>query len=203
VAHSSSWARPVSENLSCDRARLLTIGHSTRPVDELVEMLDRAGCDILVDVRRYPTSRRYPWFDARSLEVALASAGIAYLWEGRGLGGRLSLGKVFADAHRGLKSEGFRSYAAHLYSQEAAEALRRIFRMVRQENSLVALMCAERLWFKCHRMILADAFTLAGVCVEHLIDMSPQGRRKHRLTEACGSGVLGLMRYESNCDTSR
>lgn len=175
--------------------RLFTVGHSTRSADELVALISESGCDLLVDVRRFPHSRRFPWFEGERLREVLEKAGIAYVWEGEALGGRRSLPAASSELHPGLRSSSFRAYAAHIVGPVGAPGLRRLYSVVAGGSRTPVVMCAERLWFRCHRMVLADAFALAGVQVFHLVDLG-RAPIRHEPSPACTQGCLGLMQYD-------
>lgn len=155
---------------------IFTVGHGNRTLAELLHLLQCAGTGTLVDVRRFPGSRRHPHFARASLETALPAVGIAYLWAGEHLGGRR---RPLPDSpHSAVRNDSFRAYADHMGTplfQEAVEALRGL-----AEKQVVTVMCAERLPWRCHRYFLADALLLAGVRVLHLVEAETP--REHRLS---------------------
>jgi uncharacterized protein (DUF488 family) len=153
--------------------RVFTIGHGTRPAEELLACLAEAGVATLVDVRRFPASRRHPQFDRDALEASLAAAGVAYRHAVE-LGGRRS-GEPGEERFACIRVAAFRSYAARMGTAEWQAAL---------ESALVepepCFMCAETLWWRCHRRLIADALTSVGVDVLHIFDATKAER--HRLT---------------------
>ena len=153
--------------------RVWTIGHGTRPVAALLEMLERARVQTLVDVRRYPGSRRNPQYNRGALERALAESGIAY-GHVEALGGRLS-GEPGEERFACIRQPAFRSYAARIGTDEWQEA----FSSALAEAD-PCLMCAETPWTKCHRRFIADLLVARGHEVLHL---SPDGVEPHRLPE--------------------
>jgi uncharacterized protein (DUF488 family) len=153
---------------------LYTIGHGTRSVDELADLLRQAGVQTLVDVRRYPTGRRQPHLSRARLEVDLAERGIGYEWWGESLGGRRSIDAESATRSR-WRSRSFAAYSAYMSTPEFKTALARLEERAAAGESIV-LMCAEVVWWRCHRRLIADALTADGVEVEHIIDRVP-GRR--------------------------
>lgn len=158
-----------------------TVGHGTRSIEELVDVLSEAGVDLLVDVRRFPGSRRHPHFAREALELSLPAAGIAYDWRGEELGGRRSRKKVGnASRHPAWKNDGFRNYADYMDTDEFRTALTRLERDA--ESAAVAVMCAETLWWKCHRRLIADALVVDGLGVVHLI--APGQSQGHKLHPA-------------------
>jgi uncharacterized protein (DUF488 family) len=139
-----------------------TIGHGTRPIEELVELLAAARVETLVDVRRYPGSRRNPQFNRGPLESALAEAGIAYDHAVE-LGGRLS-GEPGEERFGCIQVEAFRAYAARMTTQGWQEALDAALR-----EPAPALMCAETPWTRCHRRLISELLHARGDDVRHLV----------------------------------
>lgn len=156
--------------------RLYTVGHSTRSLEELVEVLRSHGVELLVDVRRFPGSRRHPHFARESLEGALPEAGIDYLWL-QGLGGRRSARKD--SPHTAWRVAGFASYADHMETQEFREEAETL--LERGREAAAAVMCAEALPERCHRRLLADWLTVRGVEVLHILDR--ERTRRHELPD--------------------
>ena len=151
--------------------RVWTIGHGTRPAAALIEMLERAGVQTLVDVRRYPGSRRNPQYNRGVLERALAQYGIAYR-HAEALGGRLS-GERGEERFACIRQPAFRSYAARMSMGEWQTALDSVL-----AETAPCVMCAETPWTKCHRRFIADRLVARGHEVLHL---SPDGVEPHRL----------------------
>jgi uncharacterized protein (DUF488 family) len=143
-------------------ARAWTVGHGTRPGEELVELLREAGVETLVDVRRFATSRRNPQFDGGRLEAALGAAGIAYA-HAPDLGGRRS-GVPGEERFACVRVPAFRSYAAWMRSAEWQQALVEALAL-----PLPCFMCAETLPWRCHRRLIADLLSARGVEVVHLL----------------------------------
>ncbi len=154
---------------------MLAIGHSTRPIEEFVELLLAAGVVTLADVRTIPRSRANPQFEGPALARSLARAGIAYAHLPR-LGG---LRRARKDSPSGAwRNASFRGYADHMQTPEFEEGLREL-RDLAHEGP-VAVMCAEAVPWRCHRSLLADALLARGVVVEHVVG---RGRtRPHRVT---------------------
>ena len=145
--------------------RLFTVGHSTRAAAELLRLLRAARIELLVDVRRYPASRRHPQFGRAALEKALAAAGIAYEHE-VDLGGRRQPRRDSPNAF--WVNEGFRGYADHMATPQFRAALGRVLDQAAARR--VAVMCAEASPLNCHRQLIADAAVARGVRVTHLVD---------------------------------
>ena len=151
-----------------------SIGHGTRPVDELLAVLKEAGIGILADVRSVPGSRRHPQFGRSALTSSLASAGIEYVHL-RGLGGRREA--VPDSPHVALKVDAFRGYADHMASTEFAAEYVRLETLARRIPT--AFMCAENQWSTCHRRMLSDRLSVDGWNVVHLL--APGRSEPHRL----------------------
>jgi len=151
---------------------LLTIGHGTSDRAELARRLGDAGIRTLVDVRRFPGSRRNPEVSRESLQEWVPGEGIAYVWEER-LGGRRRVPKDEPDADGWWRVEAFRAYAAYTRTPQFREALAEV--VERARNETVAVMCSEFVWWRCHRRLISDAaMLLHDLPVEHVM---PDGRR--------------------------
>ena len=158
-------------------SRLITVGHGTLPEDEFVDLLGDAGIESLVDVRTAPGSRRHPHFRREAMEQWLPAAGIAYRWEPR-LGG---LRKPAPDSPNvALRHSGFRAYGDHMMTTEFAHAVDHVLDEAAVRATTV--MCAESVWWRCHRRLIADFVTLVrGADVRHLMH---DGRLvEHHLTD--------------------
>jgi uncharacterized protein (DUF488 family) len=142
--------------------RVLTIGHGTRAADELVETLERAGARTLVDVRRFPGSRRNPQFNQATLRASLAAAGIEYRHAVE-LGGRLR-GEPGEERFPCIRTAAFRSYAARMGRAEWQRAL-----AAELAQADPCFMCAESDWRRCHRRLIAELLAARGHEVLHLI----------------------------------
>jgi uncharacterized protein (DUF488 family) len=151
--------------------RVWTIGHGTRPAAALVEILERAGVQTLVDVRRYPGSRRNPQYNRGALERVLGDSGIAYR-HAEALGGRLS-GEPGEERFDCIRQPAFRSYAARMGTDAWQAALASVL-----AETAPCVMCAETPWAKCHRRFIADFLVARGHQVLHL---SPDGVEPHRV----------------------
>jgi uncharacterized protein (DUF488 family) len=152
--------------------RVFTIGHGTRPVEELVECLREAGVQTLVDVRRFPGSRRNPQFGQAALAATLDEAGIVYR-HAEELGGRRS-GEPGEERFACIRVGAFRSYAARMGTDAWQEAL-----AAELAQPAPCFMCAETLWTKCHRRLIAELLFARGHEIVHLL--SPARREQHRL----------------------
>jgi len=142
---------------------VFTIGHSTRTEDELLALLVEAGVRSVADVRTFPSSRRYPQFNWGALARWLPEAGIGYVRLPQ-LGGRRA--PIAGSPNGGWSDPGFRGYADHMSSGEFAAGLGRLEELACERPT--AIMCAEAVWWRCHRRLIADALTVRGWRVEHL-----------------------------------
>jgi uncharacterized protein (DUF488 family) len=154
--------------------RVFTIGHGTRPAAELVECLQAGGVETLVDVRRYPGSRRNPQFNQQPLEEALAEESIAYRHAVE-LGGRRSA-EAGEERFACIGVAAFRSYAARMARPEWQEALASAL-----AEPAPCLMCAETVPWRCHRFLISELLTARGHEVLHLL--RPHDARPHRLSD--------------------
>jgi uncharacterized protein (DUF488 family) len=153
---------------------VVTVGHGARSIEAFVAVLRESSIDVLVDIRRFPGSRRHPQFGRERLAAELAAAGVGYEWQGEALGGRRSQARQ--SRHVALREQAFRGYADHMDGQQFRAAIEAL--VARADRTRLALMCAETLWWRCHRMLVADALVLRGARVVHLLDV---GRREaHR-----------------------
>jgi len=143
---------------------ILTIGHSTHPVEGFVALLRGHLIELVCDVRRYPGSRRHPQFGADALGATLEGAGIAYEPLGDQLGGRR---RPRPDSpHAGWRVAGFRGYADHAESPEFAAGLRLLEELAQGRRA--AFMCAEGDWRRCHRRLISDVLSARGWRVLHI-----------------------------------
>ena len=148
---------------------LYTIGHSTRSLDELKEVLQAHSIATLVDIRAFPISRRLPHFNRESLEQTLPDAGIRYLWM-KELGGRRN--RIRDDSPNvALRNPSFRNYADYMLTAEFQRGAAHLVQLA--EQSRTAYMCAERVYFHCHRMLVSDWLSAHGHEVLHIDGTGP------------------------------
>src|SRR5579863_7210387 len=157
-------------------ARLYTIGHSTRPIEDLIETLQAHQIQTLVDIRAFPMSRRLPQFNRESLEETLPAAGIQYEWM-KSLGGYRK--RILEESpHIALRNQSFRNYADYLLTPEFEHAMADLIALA--DESRTAYMCAERVFFRCHRMLVYDWLLAKGHDVLHIDGTGPV--KAHRMT---------------------
>lgn len=166
-----------------------TIGHSTRTLDEFVTVLRAHAIETLVDVRRFAGSRRLPQFNEGTLRAALEGADIAYTWL-PSLGGRRT---PSADSiNTGWRHPSFRGYADHLASEEFAEGLADLLTIA--GGLRTAVMCAEMLWWQCHRRLISDVLVSLAYDVLHIQTEKPA--EPHRLIDPARM-IGGKLSYAS------
>ena len=145
--------------------KIWTVGHSTRTAQDFGEILSAHNIETLVDVRTFPMSRRHPQFNKPALSASLADLGITYRHEPR-LGGRRTPRK---DSHNtAWQNAGFRGYADHMETEEFASGIKELLELA--ATSRTAIMCAEAVWWRCHRSMISDYLKAAGHTVIHIID---------------------------------
>jgi uncharacterized protein (DUF488 family) len=171
-----------------------TVGHSIRSGEEFGEIIRAHGIEVLVDVRSFPGSRRYPQFNKSALSESLANAGIEYRHE-PGLGGRRT---PRADSHNtAWRNSSFRAYADHMESDEFRAGVEGLLELA--DKARVAVMCAEALWWRCHRSLVSDYLKAAGHTVIHIIDQKKT--EEHPFTSAARI-VDGHLTYRGLFDSS-
>jgi uncharacterized protein (DUF488 family) len=160
--------------MNCDVPRTVhTIGHSTRTIEAFVDLLNAHAIEQLVDIRRWPGSRRHPQFNREALSDSLKSTNIDYLWRGD-LGG---FRKAAPDSpNMAWRVSAFRAYADFMLTAEFERIMKEMETFA--EEKRIALMCAEAVPWRCHRQLLADAFLVRGwnVC-----DIMDDGDHEHKL----------------------
>jgi uncharacterized protein (DUF488 family) len=144
-------------------AELWTVGHSTRTQAELVDLLEQNDVRTLVDVRRYPASRRHPQFNREALERSLPASGIDYVWM-PDLGGRRAPRK--GSPNTAWRNAGFRGYADYMETDAFRVGIESLLRHVQRQRT--AVMCAEQAWQQCHRGLISDYLKAGGVEVTHI-----------------------------------
>ena len=154
---------------------ILTIGHSTRTLEEFTGLLQAHGVTLVVDVRTVPRSRHNPQFDRASLPGSLKEAGLGYIHL-PGLGG---LRHARSDSvNLGWRNASFRGYADYMQTPEFEQSLDELVQLASQER--IVLMCAEAVPWRCHRSLIADALLVRGIRTEDI--MGPTRRQVHTLT---------------------
>lgn len=168
-----------------------TIGHSTRSLEELIDLLRGAKIDLVVDVRSYPRSRRNPQFNDDVLSKALRDAGIGYRHQ-KALGGRRGAQALGRPSPNGFwENMPFRNYADYALTPPFGEALADLVGLAGRQT--VAIMCAEAVWWRCHRRIIADYLLAAGHDVRHIL--GPGQVEPARMTPEAATQPDGRIHY--------
>ena len=154
--------------------KIYSVGHGTRPIQDFVDVLRAVGVQALADIRSAPGSRRHPQFGQAALGTSLEDAGIEYVHL-RGLGGRRDAAPD--SRHIALRVDAFRGYADHMASADFATDYARLGTIAREKTT--AFMCAETLWWRCHRRMLSDRLAVDGWEVVHLL--APGKAEPHRI----------------------
>lgn len=170
---------------------LYTIGHSTRTLEDLIAALQAHEVQMLVDIRAFPVSRRLPYFNRDSLEQTLPSAGIRYVWM-KALGGYRKR-VVNESLHVALRNQSFRNYADYMLTPEFDLAIHELLALA--EVSRTSYMCAERVYFRCHRMLVSDWLVAHGYEVLHIDGTGPA--KPHKLTPEARM-VVGQLIYRGD-----
>jgi len=168
--------------------RIFTIGHSNLPFEQFVSLLKEYEIRLVADIRRYPSSGKFPHFNRQTLCEMLAAENIDYLWL-ESLGGRRHTEKDNKSVNVGLKSIGFRNYADYMATDEFRRAVRELLSAAAQSRT--AVMCAEKLYWKCHRRLLSDYLTAQHVKVVHILD--PGKTTEHKLTQGAVITETGVI----------
>jgi uncharacterized protein (DUF488 family) len=167
---------------------VLTIGHSTRTLEEFLARLAEFEVTLLVDVRRFPGSRRHPHFGGPALARSLAGAGIGYAHE-PDLGGRRD--PAPDSVNTAWRVAAFRGYADHMASPGFRAAVERV--LASSETGRPVVMCAEAVPWRCHRQLIADTLVARGVTVRHVL--GPGQERAHELNPSARPGPDGVLVY--------
>jgi uncharacterized protein (DUF488 family) len=142
-----------------------TIGHSTHSIEDFLALLATYRIETIVDVRRFPGSRKYPQYGQQALAATLAAHGIGYAWL-PALGGRR---RASPDSpNTAWRSAAFRGYADYMASAAFAQGMGQLLDLA--NGSRTSLMCAEAVWWRCHRSLIADALCVRGIDVVHILD---------------------------------
>lgn len=158
-------ARIKPGNLTKNELKIWTIGHSTREVAEFLGLLTVNRIEAVADVRSYPGSRRYPHFNSEALNESLPENGIEYV-PMKQLGGRR---QSRPDSQNTVwRNEAFRGYADYMETAEFRDGIGALVELLRRKRT--AIMCAEAVWWRCHRSMISDYLKASGVTVEHIMD---------------------------------
>jgi uncharacterized protein (DUF488 family) len=146
-------------------ATIWTIGHSIRPIEDFLGLLAESRIKVVADVRSFPGSRKYPQYGKDALAATLARDSIDYHWV-QALGGRR---RASPDSpNTAWRNASFRGYADYMSSEEFEHGLAQLLKAA--SNTRTAIMCAEAVWWRCHRSMIADALCVRGIEVVHILD---------------------------------
>lgn len=158
--------------------KLFTIGHSNHSLERFLNLLRQHGIAALVDIRRFPSSRKFPHFNRDQLSMALKENGVEYEWL-EALGGRRPKAKDFVSPNTGLRNESFRNYADYMMTDEFRNGMNKLSEIAGAKRT--AIMCAESVFWRCHRKLFSDFVLANGGAVQHIF---PNGDVKpHSLTD--------------------
>lgn len=168
--------------------QIYTVGHSNLSFEQFASLLKEFGICLIADIRRYPSSRKFPHFNRQVLCKLLAVENIEYQWF-EALGGRRHTGKNDKSLNVGLKSPGFRNYADHMGTDEFRKAVQELLSIA--ATSPTAVMCAEKFYWKCHRRLLSDYLVAKSIEVVHII--GPGKSSGHKLTPYAVATETGVI----------
>ena len=175
--------------------RVFSIGHSTRTVPELLQLLSNNQVTSLVDVRSFPHSYRNPQFNKESIELDLSRNGIHYFWLNKLGGRRKGLGS--ASKNTCWRNKSFRGFADYMETDEFLEGIQELTQLASGE--VVAIMCAEAVYWSCHRSMIADYLKSKRIEVTHILDETHS--KEHEYTK-CARLVDGKLTYHSGIQLS-
>ncbi len=166
--------------------KIWTIGHSTRTIGKFISLLEEHGIKLLADVRSLPGSKRYPQFNKETLADSLAQAGIRYEHFPE-LGGRR---KARHDSRNtAWRNASFRGYADHMETEEFGKGVRRLIDFA-GEAGPTAIMCAEAVWWRCHRALLSDYLKVRGIEIVHIVGANKTELHPYTSAARVGNGNL-------------
>jgi uncharacterized protein (DUF488 family) len=188
-----SVGSPISGPTDCAdqqmQRTIYTIGHSTRTIEEFIDLLREHAVEVLVDVRRFPGSRRHPQFGSAALASSLREAGIGYV-HAEALGGRRAAEAGTRSPNTAWRHPAFRAYADYMATPAFRAALDRLIDLSRERTAVI--MCAEAVPWRCHRRLITDALLARGIPVEDIIapgPASPARLSEHAVVRADGTVV--------------
>jgi len=176
--------------------QIFTVGHSTRSSEELCELLSKYQVTALADVRRFPYSSRNPQFNKEPIETALSKHGVRYLWIEK-LGGRRN-GIGASSKNSCWKNESFRNYADYMETEEFLEGSEELLGFARTEAA--AIMCAEAVYWRCHRVMISDFLKSKGVDVTHILDAAHLKEHEYSQCARIFRGNLTYHDTQTNLD---
>lgn len=179
------WIRSIHLHMTLT---VWTVGHSTRPLSDFLAVLAAYRIEVVADVRRFPGSRSQPQYQQPALESALHRAGIGYMWL-PDLGGRRQ--PISDTPNTAWRHPAFRGYADYLAGEEFATGLCGLLTLA--WGLRTAVMCAEILWWRCHRRMIADVLVSLGAHVIHIMDADTAQTHRLRAPARLVRGVLSYL----------
>jgi uncharacterized protein (DUF488 family) len=173
--------------------RIFTVGRSTRTTADLIQLLSVYQVTVLADVRSFPSSYRNPQFNQKTIEVDLSKAGIQYVWLQK-LGGRRK-GLGANSPNTCWKNRAFRNFADYTETSEFQEGIQELLKLANGETA--AIMCAEAVYWKCHRSTIADFLKSEGIEVTHILDATHS--KEHEYTQ-CARTPNGKLTYRGRIE---
>lgn len=181
------WLRMVNE----EQLTVWSMGHSTRTSGEFLDLVAAHGIEAVADVRRFPASRKYPHFNRDVLRDTLSEVAVEYVAMPE-LGGRR---RPRRDSHNtAWRNESFRGYADYMETEEFRRGAERLLELARRRRTTV--MCAEALWWRCHRSLIADYLKVQGVCVRHIVDRNKSELHPYTSAARVKHGTLSYTAIE-------
>jgi len=156
---------------------IFTLGHSNQRLEDFLALLREFDMRALVDIRRFPSSRKFPYFNGSNLRNQLDREAIGYFWL-ESLGGRRHAAAGKTSPNQGLENAAFRNYADHMATGEFRGGVEELLGITKGQRT--AVMCAEKLFWNCHRRLLSDFLHIRGISVQHIL--GPGRYQSHRLT---------------------
>ena len=172
--------------------RFWTIGHSTRKIDIFISLLEENGIKLVVDVRRLPGSKRYPQFNKEALSASLHKVGIRYEHFPE-LGGRRKPKHI--SRNTAWRNASFRGYADYMETEEFQKGIERLVDLAREVGP-VTIMCAEAVWWRCHRALISDYLKVRGIEVIHIVDANKSEPHPFTSTARMVNGKLSYAQPE-------
>lgn len=180
------------------QVKVYSIGHSTRSLQDFIDLLKKNGVERVVDIRTVPRSRHNPQFDRKTLPLALESSSVGYIHLA-GLGGLRK--PLRTSPNTGWRNASFRGFADYMQTDEFEESLLSLIELAK--TSQTAIMCAEAVAWRCHRSLIADALTARGIRVEHIMSSSNSPHKMTRFAKIEGTCLTYPLEQTEGCSSER
>jgi uncharacterized protein (DUF488 family) len=169
---------------------IYTIGHSNRSWEDFIALLEKFAIRTVADIRSLPGSKKFPHFDRENMEKSLSGLGLKYIWMPK-LGGLRRVQKGFESPNIGLTNQGFRAYADHMTTPEFLEGVDEL--LILASESATTIMCAEALYWRCHRRLVSDYLVGHGIGVSHILGIN--NFTSHKTTKGAAVTSEGHVLY--------